>query len=91
MSGVLLLVFSAVLYRAVPERLPLLIQRLVGLTSAMLVMLFVTLSLGEIGRYYRHFGISDARFKRVAAAIGWVAFASVLAWWLTRLAPIQGY
>ena len=47
LSGVLLLVFFVVLYGAVPERLPLLIQRLVGLTSALLAMLFVTLSLGR--------------------------------------------
>jgi len=91
LSGVLLLVFFVVLYGAAPERLPLLIQRLVGLTSALLAMLFVTLSLEEIGHRYRHFGISDARFKRLLGIVGWVVFALVLAWWLTRLAPIQGY
>jgi hypothetical protein len=91
LSGVLLLVFFVVLYAAAPERLPLLIQRLVGLASALLVMLFATLSLGEIGQSYHYFGISDTRFKRVLGVIGWVVFALVLAWWLSRLAPIQGY
>jgi hypothetical protein len=91
MSGVLLVFFFAMLYGAAPDRLPLLIQRLVGLTSALLVMLFVTLSLGEIGQRYRHFGLSDAQFKSLLSVIGWVVFALVLAWWLTGLAPIQGY
>jgi hypothetical protein len=91
LSGVLLLVFFVVLYGAAPERLPLLIQRLVGLTSGLLVMLFVTLSLGEIGQRYRHFGISSDRFTRLLNVVGWVAFALVLAWWFSRLAPIQAY
>lgn len=85
LSGVLLLVFFAVLYGAVPDRLPLLIQRMVGLTSALLVMLFVTLCLGELGRHYRHFGLSGARFTRILGAVGWVVFVIVLAWWFTRL------
>jgi hypothetical protein len=91
LSGMLLLVFFVVLYGAVPDRLPLLIQRFVGLTCALLVMLFVTLSLGEIGQRNRHFGVSGARFTSILSVVGWVVFALVLAWWFTRLAPIQGY
>jgi hypothetical protein len=91
LAGTLLLIFFVFLYGAAPERLPSLIQRLVGLTSALLAMLFVTLSLGEIGQQHRHFGIAEARFTRLVGVVGWVVFAVVLAWWLTRLAPIQGY
>ncbi len=79
------------LYAAAPARLPLLIQRLVGLTSALLVMLCVTLTLNELGTHYRKFGISTQRFDRMVGVLGWVAFAAVLAIWFTRLAPIQGY
>jgi amino acid transporter len=91
LSGALLLVFFALLYGAVPDRLPLLIQRLVGLTSALLVMLFVTLSLGEIGRRNKNFGIAAAKYTGLINGAGWVVFVLVLAWWFTRLAPIQPY
>jgi hypothetical protein len=90
-SGALLVVFCVMLYAAAPSHLPLLIQRLVGLTSALLVMLCVTLTLNELGTRYRTFGISTDRFERVVGVLGWVVFAAVLAIWFTRLAPIQGY
>jgi len=91
LSGVLLLVFFVVLYNAAPDRLPLLIQRMVGITSGLLAMLFVTLSVGEIGARFRHFGISSSRFTFLTNLLGWVVFGTVLALWLTRFAPIQGY
>jgi hypothetical protein len=90
-TGVVLVFFCAMLYAAAPARLPLLIQRLVGLTSALLVMLFVTFSLNELGASFRKFGMSDVAFSRLLTLIGWLVFALVLTGWFTRLAPIQGY
>jgi hypothetical protein len=91
LSGALLLVFFVVVFGAVPERLPLLIQRLVGLAGALLAMLFVTLLLSDLGRHYKHFGRSAAHYARIIRAVGWVVFGLVLAWWFTRFAPIQPY
>jgi hypothetical protein len=90
-SGMLLIIFCAMLFAAAPARLPLLIQRLVGLTSALLVMLFVTYSLNELGTHYRKFGLSDTAFSRLLTVVGWLVFAGMLGCWLCGLAPIQGY
>jgi hypothetical protein len=90
-SGMLLAVFTALLFAAAPARLPLLFQRLVGLTSALLVMLFVTFALNEVGASYRKFGMSDEGFGRLLNWVGWGVFALVLAVWFTHLAPIQSY
>ena len=90
-SGLLLLLFCALLFRAAPARLPLLIQGLVGLTAALLVMMFVTFSLNELGAHYRKFGLSDMAFSRLLTLFGWLTCGLVLLGWFTGLAPIQGY
>jgi hypothetical protein len=86
-SAVVLVVFYVVVFYAVHPRMPLLLQRLVGVSNAMLAMLVAIFAAGEIRK--RRPSAEKRRITLLGQIVGLIVFVLVLAWWLSPWAPIK--
>jgi hypothetical protein len=87
-AAALLVAFHLVALFAAPEHLPLLIQRLVGLTGAALAGLVVVFGINETAGRVPLFRLPGRCEIDAGAIAGFAVFLLVLAWWFSPFAPI---
>lgn len=86
MSLVVLASFYVVVYFAAPPDLPYFMQRLVGLSNALLAMLVVLFADAELGLFHT----SRAKRSTLGAQLVAVAvFVLVFFWWCSAWAPLK--
>jgi hypothetical protein len=89
----LLLAFYVVVFFLVPDALPakldIFFQRLIGLANALLAMVTAMFAMREYGRSYNRLRIPGVGSVRSSVILGGLVFLAVFAWWLTPWAPIE--
>ena len=86
MSLVVLAVFYLVVFFAAPQELPYFMQRLVGLSNALLAMLVVLFADAELGLF------RTSRSKRSilsAPLVASIVFIVIFLWWCSAWAPLK--
>ena len=74
---------------ALPAKLPVFFQRLIGLVNALLAMVTAMFAVREYGRTYNRLRIPGIGSVRTSVLLGGLVFLAVFAWWLTPWAPIE--
>jgi len=87
--GVLLVAFYLIVFFAVRDPLPSIVQRLVGVANALLVMALAYFAVTELAKKHKTFSFLKWRKIDTGQSLGGVLGALVMLWWLSPFAPIK--
>jgi hypothetical protein len=84
----LLATYLIVVYRVLPDELPMFFHGLVGFVLALLAGLTVVFATREFARTYNRLLLPVVGAIRTSYLLGAIVFAVVLGWWFSPWAPI---
>jgi hypothetical protein len=84
----LLVAYVIVVYRVLPDELPVFFHGLVGFVLALLAGLTLVFAIREFARGYNRLRVPVVGIIRTSYLLGALVFVLVLAWWFSPWSPI---